>query len=72
MGTTAINAGLKIGETSVPTNYFSEASSINFGRSVRYGFGVLYYSIIGGLRRLHQRPSKKETMKHRLSQINVS
>ncbi len=33
--------GLKIGELSCPTVYFAEASSINFGRSVTYGFGVL-------------------------------
>ena len=33
--------GFDIGEVSCPTRYFSEASSINFRRSVRYGFGVL-------------------------------
>jgi hypothetical protein len=31
----------RIGEVSVPTRYFEEASSINFSRSVVYGFGVL-------------------------------
>ncbi len=31
----------RIGEVSVPTRYFDEASSINFSRSVIYGFGVL-------------------------------
>jgi glycosyltransferase involved in cell wall biosynthesis len=31
----------RIGEVSCPTKYFSEASSISFRRSVRYGFGVL-------------------------------
>ena len=30
-----------IGEISCPTRYFAEASSIDFRRSVRYGFGVL-------------------------------
>ena len=30
-----------IGEVSCPTRYFAEASSINFRRSVKYGFGVL-------------------------------
>jgi glycosyltransferase involved in cell wall biosynthesis len=34
-------AGFRIGEVSVPTKYFSEASSINFRRSLVYGFGVL-------------------------------
>jgi len=33
--------GFKIGEISCPTKYFEEASSINFKRSVKYGFGVL-------------------------------
>lgn len=34
-----------IGEISCPTSYFEEASSINFGRSVRYGLGVLRTSL---------------------------
>ena len=34
--------GYRIGEISCPTKYFPEASSINFSRSVRYGFGVLW------------------------------
>jgi glycosyltransferase involved in cell wall biosynthesis len=33
--------GFKIGEISCPTRYFAEASSIDFRRSVVYGFGVL-------------------------------
>ncbi len=33
--------GFDIGELTCPTRYFTEASSINFRRSVRYGFGVL-------------------------------
>ena len=37
----AIGAGFRIGEISCPTRYFPEASSINFRRSVTYGFGVL-------------------------------
>jgi glycosyltransferase involved in cell wall biosynthesis len=41
-------AGFRVGELSCPTRYFAEASSINFGRSVRYGFGVLAVSA-GGL-----------------------
>jgi glycosyltransferase involved in cell wall biosynthesis len=39
--TQAVYFGLSIGEVSCPTKYFDEASSINFRRSVRYGFGVL-------------------------------
>ena len=37
----AIYFGFSIGEVSCPTKYFPEASSINFSRSVKYGFGVL-------------------------------
>ena len=33
--------GFTIGEVSCPTKYFEEASSINFSRSVKYGFGCL-------------------------------
>jgi len=33
--------GYRIGEVSCPTKYFKDASSINFRRSVIYGFGVL-------------------------------
>jgi glycosyltransferase involved in cell wall biosynthesis len=33
--------GFRIGEISCPTRYMEESSSINFFRSVRYGFGVL-------------------------------
>lgn len=35
------DCGFSIGEISCPTRYFDEASSINFRRSVIYGFGVL-------------------------------
>ena len=34
-----------IAEVSCPTKYFSEASSINFFRSVTYGFGCLFTAI---------------------------
>jgi len=37
--------GFRIGEVSCPTKYFEEASSINFRRSVKYGFGVLATSL---------------------------
>jgi hypothetical protein len=36
-----VHFGFRIGEVSCPTKYFKEASSINFRRSVEYGFGVL-------------------------------
>lgn len=37
----AAQFGFRIGEISCPTRYFPEASSINFGRSVVYGIGVI-------------------------------
>jgi len=37
--------GFQIGEISCPTKYFEDASSINFRRSVTYGFGVLATSL---------------------------
>jgi glycosyltransferase involved in cell wall biosynthesis len=37
----AVYFKFRIGELSCPTRYFREASSINFRRSVQYGFGVL-------------------------------
>ncbi|MBP5502672.1 MAG: glycosyltransferase family 2 protein [Bacteroidales bacterium] len=38
-------AGYEIAEVTCPTKYFKEASSINFKRSVKYGFGVIFTSI---------------------------
>ena len=38
-------AGFEIAEITCPTKYFAEASSINFSRSLKYGFGVLRVSI---------------------------
>ena len=37
----AIWHGFRVGEITCPTRYFAEASSINFPRSIKYGFGVL-------------------------------
>ena len=47
-----VAAGYRIGELSCPTKYFEEASSINFRRSVAYGFGVLGVSAAGLAHRL--------------------
>ncbi len=44
-------SGFEVGEVSCPAAYFEDASSINFRRSVRYGFGVLGVSIQGFLQR---------------------
>lgn len=43
----AHSEGFKMGEVSVPTKYFPEASSINFLRSVKYGLGVICCSFLG-------------------------
>lgn len=45
MLTQCIAFEFRIGEISCPTKYFPEASSINFFRSIKYGFGVLNTSI---------------------------
>jgi glycosyltransferase involved in cell wall biosynthesis len=44
--------GFRLGEISCPTKYFEEASSVNFGRSVKYGFGVLATTLKLWLQRL--------------------
>ena len=38
--------GFQIAEVTCPTKYFEEASSINFRRSMKYGFGVLRVSLL--------------------------
>jgi glycosyltransferase involved in cell wall biosynthesis len=38
--------GFSIAEITCPTKYFEEASSINFKRSLKYGFGVLRVSFL--------------------------
>ncbi len=60
-----IIAKFRMGEISVPTKYFDEASSINFRRSVRYGFGVVFTSFSGLMKRLGLNTSKLfEESKH--------
>jgi glycosyltransferase involved in cell wall biosynthesis len=48
----AVHFGFRIGEISCPTKYFKEASSINFQRSVKYGFGVLGTALDFRLKRM--------------------
>jgi hypothetical protein len=38
--------GFEIAEVTCPTKYFEGASSINFRRSLKYGFGVLRVSLL--------------------------
>ena len=61
-----ILGGFKLGEISVPTKYFADASSINFSRSVIYGFGVLGVCFSGLLWRLGLRQD------HRFSRKRIS
>ena len=51
--------GYTIGEVSCPTRYFAEASSINFRRSVKYGFGCLATGLMFRLCRMNLSSSKK-------------
>jgi glycosyltransferase involved in cell wall biosynthesis len=44
--------GFEVGEITCPARYFTNASSINFRRSVKYGFGVLGTAIEYRLARL--------------------
>ena len=50
--------GYTIAEVSCPTKYFTEASSINFLRSVKYGFGCLQTAIAFRLSKMGIRHSK--------------
>jgi glycosyltransferase involved in cell wall biosynthesis len=47
-----------IAEVSCPTRYFAEASSINFRRSVKYGFGCLGTALSFRLAKMKLRSSK--------------
>jgi len=49
--------GHTIAEVSCPTKYFPEASSINFRRSTRYGFGCLWVGLQFRLARMKLRKS---------------
>ena len=44
--------GYTIAEVSCPTKYFAEASSINFTRSLKYGFGCLHTALMFRLSRM--------------------
>ncbi len=50
--------GYTIAEVSCPTKYFAEASSINFSRSVKYGFGCLWTGLKFRLARMNLIRSK--------------
>jgi glycosyltransferase involved in cell wall biosynthesis len=48
-------AGFRVGEITCPAKYFPEASSINFSRSLRYGFGCLATAVRFRLNKWHLR-----------------
>jgi len=50
--------GYTIAEVSCPTRYFSEASSINFRRSTKYGFGCLWTALTFRLAKMNLIKSK--------------
>jgi hypothetical protein len=54
----AVHFGFKMGDIPVPVRYFDEASSINFGRSVKYGLSTLGVMGVYWLNRLGIRKSK--------------
>src|SRR5205823_5914690 len=54
----AVRLGFRLGDIPVPVRYFPEASSINFKRSLRYGFATLGVVAHYWLDRLGMRRSK--------------
>jgi glycosyltransferase involved in cell wall biosynthesis len=54
----AVHFGFKIGDIPVPVRYFDEASSINFGRSMKYGLSTLAVLASYWFNRLGIRKSK--------------
>ncbi len=55
----AVAFGFRIGEIAVPTRYFAEASSVNFQRSVKYGFSTLAVMVRFLLDRWGVRPARQ-------------
>ncbi len=51
--TQAVYFGFKIGDVPVPTRYFAEASSINFRKSLKYGFQTLLVMLKYLLQKAH-------------------
>ncbi len=70
----AVAYGFHIAEIGVPTRYFAEASSVNFGRSVVYGFSTLIVMVRYLLARwnLRQIPQFKKTLPEIISRYHSS
>lgn len=54
----SVHFGFKMGDIPVPVRYFDEASSINFGRSMKYGLSTLGVLSVYWMNRLGIRRSK--------------
>ena len=63
--------GFTIGEVSCPTKYFAEASSINFQRSVKYGFGCLATGLSYRLAKLGWVKSRLFSHQRRINEITL-
>jgi glycosyltransferase involved in cell wall biosynthesis len=58
--------GYIVAEVSCPTSYFAEASSINFSRSLRYGFGCLATALSFRLAKMKIRSSSRFSIREPL------
>lgn len=54
----AVFCGFRIGDIPIPTRYFSEASSINFKRSLKYGIQTLHVMLKFLLKKVRFYPSR--------------
>jgi glycosyltransferase involved in cell wall biosynthesis len=66
----AIYAGYRIGEVTCPARYFREASSINFARSVKYGFGCIATAIQFRLAKWNIVTSKTFSFKRSVAELS--
>lgn len=67
----AVHFGFKLGDIPVPVRYFDEASSINFRRSVKYGFATLGVMLGYWANRLGIRSSRLYSQEKRRKQQEV-
>jgi glycosyltransferase involved in cell wall biosynthesis len=54
-----VEKGRRIGDIPVPVRYFSEASSINFKRSLKYGFLTLYIATQFFIKKIFRKKNEK-------------
>lgn len=68
----ALMARARVGEISCPTRYDAQSSSINFRRSVKYGFGVLHTSLQYRLQKLGLRSYRYLAIATDAAQLDAS